>query len=97
MLADFPLNPVLPARDRERAEAFYVEKLGLRRMSPPGADPMAFGAGGDTTVVLTVIAGRPGVEGEIAGFITDYGAVKSAFLRDSEGNVLALNEIVAAP
>jgi hypothetical protein len=37
------------------------------------------------------------VEGEIAGFITDYGAVKSAFLRDSEGNVLALNEVVAAP
>ena len=134
MLADFPLNPVLPARDRERAEAFYVEKLGLRRMSPPGADPMAFGAGGATMVVLTVIAGREppafpvvaflvegidslvpdlvergvefvtpedssfaGVEGEIAGFITDYGAVKSAFLRDSEGNVLALNEIVATP
>jgi catechol 2,3-dioxygenase-like lactoylglutathione lyase family enzyme len=134
VLADFPLNPVLPARDRGRAEAFYVEKLGLRRMSPPGADPMAFGAGGDTMVVLTVIAGREppdfpivaflvegidslvpdlvergvefltpegssfaGVEGEIAGFITDYGAVKSAFLRDSEGNIRALNEIVATP
>ncbi|MGH2936615.1 MAG: VOC family protein [Solirubrobacterales bacterium] len=38
-----------------------------------------------------------GVEREIAGFITDYGAVKSAFLRDSEGNILALNEIVATP
>jgi catechol 2,3-dioxygenase-like lactoylglutathione lyase family enzyme len=133
MLADFRLNPILPARDRQRAEAFYVEKLGLRRLSPAGADPMAFGAG-DTMIVLTVIAGREppdfpvvaflvegidslvpglvergvefvtpkdssfaGVEGEIAGFITDYGAVKSAFLRDSEGNILALNEIVATP
>lgn len=36
-------------------------------------------------------AGVPGVRRDR---IMDFGAVKSAFLRDSEGNVLALNEIV---
>jgi catechol 2,3-dioxygenase-like lactoylglutathione lyase family enzyme len=35
-----------------------------------------------------------GVEGTVGGYVTDYGPVKSAILRDSEGNVLALNEIV---
>jgi hypothetical protein len=34
-----------------------------------------------------------GVGGEVGGFITDYGPVKSAMFRDSEGNVLAINEI----
>jgi hypothetical protein len=37
-----------------------------------------------------------GVEGSIEGAITDYGPVKSAMLRDSEGNILALNEIMAS-
>jgi predicted enzyme related to lactoylglutathione lyase len=36
--------------------------------------------------------GRPGT---IAGHIIDYGSVKSAWFRDSEGNILALNELVA--
>src|SRR5688500_5759164 len=35
-----------------------------------------------------------GVEGTVTGAITDYGPVKSVWLRDSEGNLLALNEIV---
>jgi hypothetical protein len=37
-----------------------------------------------------------GMEGRISGGgkIVDYGPVKSTWLRDSEGNVLALNEIV---
>ena len=35
-----------------------------------------------------------GQEGAVAGVITDYGPVKSAFLADSEGNILALNEVV---
>lgn len=35
-----------------------------------------------------------GVEGRIEGAIVDYGAARSVWLRDSEGNLLALNEIV---
>ena len=35
-----------------------------------------------------------GVEGAIKGPVTDYGAVKAGWFRDSEGNVLALNEVV---
>jgi catechol 2,3-dioxygenase-like lactoylglutathione lyase family enzyme len=34
-----------------------------------------------------------GVRGEVSGFITDYGPVKSGMFSDSEGNVLAINEI----
>lgn len=35
-----------------------------------------------------------GIEGKAAAEVMDFGAVKSAFLKDTEGNVLALNEIV---
>ncbi len=134
MLDAHPLNPILPAQDGPRAEAFYRDALGLRQLSPPGADPMLFGAGNDTTIALTELPDRvppsypvvafmvsgieqlvsdlaargvafvePGTssfrgrEGEVEGAITDYGPVKSAWLRDSEGNILALNEIVRSP
>jgi len=33
-----------------------------------------------------------GVEGKATGDVMDFGAAKSAFLKDSEGNVIALNE-----
>jgi catechol 2,3-dioxygenase-like lactoylglutathione lyase family enzyme len=132
VLAPFPLNPILPARDGPRAEAFYRDVLGLRQLSPPGADPMAFAAGNDSMVVLTELPDRTpppfpvvaflvsgiedlvrgleargvefvtpepasfaGIEGGIDGHVIDFGAVKSTWLRDSEGNVLALNELVA--
>jgi len=132
MLAPFPLNPILPAQDGPRAEAFYRDVLGLRQVSPPGADPMAFMAGNDSMIVLSELRDRTppaypvvaflvtgiddlvsglldrgvefvdpapssfaGREGVIAAHVVDYGPVKSTWLRDSEGNVLALNEIVA--
>ena len=38
MLAPFPLNPILPAKDGARAEAFYRDVLGLEQLSPPGMD-----------------------------------------------------------
>lgn len=37
-----------------------------------------------------------GVEGRHRGRVMDFGAVKSSWFHDSEGNVLALNEIVTA-
>jgi catechol 2,3-dioxygenase-like lactoylglutathione lyase family enzyme len=133
VLAPFPLNPVLPARDGARAEAFYRDVLGLDQLSPPGMDPMAFAAGNGSMVVLTELPDRTpppypvvaflvegierlvstlaergvefvdprpasfaGTEGVIAGSIIDFGAVKSTWLRDSEGNILALNELTPA-
>ena len=133
MLASFPLNPILPAQDGARAEAFYRDVLGLQQLSPPGADPMAFGAGNGTMVVLSELRGREppaypvvaflvqgieevvraledrgvefvvpdaasfaGVEGVRRGDVLDFGAVRSTWLLDSEGNVLALNELTAA-
>lgn len=131
MLETARLNPILPVRDASRAEAFYRERLGLKQLSAPGEDPMAFEAGEGSMIVLTAIADRVppdfpvvaftvtaiealvdslaaggveflepsessfrGVAGSVAGAITDYGPVKSAWLRDSEGNILAMNELV---
>jgi catechol 2,3-dioxygenase-like lactoylglutathione lyase family enzyme len=133
MLAPFPLNPILPAQDGARAEAFYRDVLGLEQLSPPGADPMAFAAGNDSMIVLSELRDRTpplypvvaflvtgiedivaglldrgvelvdpapasfgGQEGVIAGHIVDFGPVRSTWLRDSEGNILALNELVGA-
>jgi hypothetical protein len=134
MLASFPLNPILPAHDGARAEAFYRDVLELQQLSPPGADPMAFGAGNGTMVVLTELRDREppaypvvaflvegiddivrtlaergvefvpptgasfaGVEGVQEGQVVDFGPVKSTWLRDSEGNLLALNQLAQAP
>lgn len=38
-----------------------------------------------------------GVEGERRGPVVDFGAVTSTWLRDSEGNLLALNQVSGAP
>jgi catechol 2,3-dioxygenase-like lactoylglutathione lyase family enzyme len=131
MLADCYANPVLPAKDGNRARAFYRDVLGLTLVTGPADDPIVFAAGSGTTLLVTEmpdrqpaayatvsflvrgieeivaeLAGRgvefvlpdsssfQGVEGAVEGAVTDYGPVKSVWLRDSEGNLLALNEIV---
>jgi hypothetical protein len=58
MLDAYPLNPILPAQDGPRAEAFYRDKLGLEQLSPAGADPRSFRAGNDTTIALTELPDR---------------------------------------
>jgi hypothetical protein len=132
VLARFPLNPILPAQDGPRAEAFYRDVLGLDQLSAPGSDPMAFSAGNGSMIVLSELPDRTppaypvvaflvegierlvgglaergvefvdpqpasfaGNEGVITGRIIDFGPVKSTWLRDSEGNILALNELTA--
>jgi catechol 2,3-dioxygenase-like lactoylglutathione lyase family enzyme len=90
VLARFPLNPILPAQEGARAEAFYRDVLGLEQLSPPGADPMAFRAGG-AILVLTELRDRVPPDYPVV----DFGAVRSTWLRDSEGNLLALNELTA--
>ena len=131
MLADFYANVVLPAKDGDRARAFYRDVLGLTLITGPDDDPIMFSAGAGTSLLVTemperepagyatvsflvtgieeVVAGLAargvefvppgassfqGVEGRIEGAIVDYGAAKSVWLRDSEGNLLALNELV---
>jgi catechol 2,3-dioxygenase-like lactoylglutathione lyase family enzyme len=132
MLADFPLNPVLPASNGPRARAFYRDVLGLPLLSGPDDDPMMFQAGEGTRLVVTELPDRlpppypvvsflvrdidklvaelitrgaafeplpesaefAGEAGVREGAVLDFGPVKSAFLRDSEGNLLALNELV---
>jgi hypothetical protein len=131
MLNQFPLNPVLPAQDGDRARSFYRDVLGLELLSGPSDDPMMFRAGGGTSIVVTELPDRvppdypvvsfvvqgidmlvsalksrgatfepigpasfAGQEGVADADVMDFGPVKSAFLKDSEGNILALNEIV---
>jgi catechol 2,3-dioxygenase-like lactoylglutathione lyase family enzyme len=131
MLADCYSNVVLPAKDGNRARAFYRDVLGLTLMSGPTEDPMMFQAGAGTGLLVTEMPDRrpagyatvsflvtgiealvaelgargvefaapdsssfQGVEGAVTGAVVDYGRVKSVWLRDSEGNLLALNEIV---
>src|SRR4051794_37756118 len=123
MLAPFPANPILPAQDGARAEAFYRDVLGLTQLSPPGADPMAFGAGNGSMIVPSELRDRVppaypvvaflvdgvhdlvrelaargvefvvpdaesfgGVTATRDGDVLDFGAVRSTWLRDSEGN-----------
>ena len=130
MLADCYANPVLPAKNGDRARAFYRDVLGLTLVTGPSDDPIVFSAGSGTTLLVTEMPDREpagyatvsflvtgieavvtelaargvefvlpdsssfqGVEGTVEGAITDYGPVKSVWLRDSEGNLLALNEI----
>jgi hypothetical protein len=54
-------------------------------------DPMAFGAGNGPQP-----ASFQGTEGVIEGAIIDFGPVRSTWLRDSEGNLLALNELTTS-
>jgi catechol 2,3-dioxygenase-like lactoylglutathione lyase family enzyme len=131
VLDRFPLNPVLPAQDGDRARAFYRDVLGLRLLSGPTDDPMMFEAGSGSSIVVTEIPERvppdypvvsflvdgiedlvsglkargatfvplpgsatfAGEQGVAEGEVMDFGPVRSAFLRDTEGNLLALNEI----
>jgi catechol 2,3-dioxygenase-like lactoylglutathione lyase family enzyme len=133
MLAHFPLNPILPAKDGARAAAFYRDVLGLDQVSPPGMDPMAFSAGNGSMIVLSELPDRvppaypvvaflvegieelvtglaergvefvdpqpasfQGAEGVIEWAVINFGAVKSTWLRDSEDNILALNEVTTS-
>ena len=119
MLDRFPVNPILPAQDGDRARSFYRDVLGLTLASGPTDDPMMFTAAGGTSIVLTELPDRlqhheaarlvqpaptfehlpgaasfAGQAGARHGEVMDFGAVKSAWLKDTEGNVLALNELV---
>jgi hypothetical protein len=61
----------------------------------PGIDEVVAGLiDRDVEFVDPAPASFAGREGAIAGAIIDFGPVRSAWLRDSEGNVLALNELV---
>jgi len=54
----------------------------------------ALKARGATFQPLASSASFAGQEGSRDGEVMDFGPVKSAFLQDSEGNLLALNEII---
>lgn len=130
MLDRFPVTAVLPARDVERARAFYRDVLGLELVSDPDDDPVVFRAGDGTSVLLTEMDREPaphpvlsfavqGIDelvpalkvkgatfvplsasgtyaqgpGKRTPDVAELGLVRAAFLRDSEGNVITLNQM----
>src|SRR4051812_30628526 len=71
MLAPFPSNPILPAQDGPRAEAFYRDVLGLRQLSAAGMDPMAFGAGNGSMIVLSELPDRTPPSYPVVAFLVE--------------------------
>ncbi len=133
MLDRFLVNPILPAQNGNRARAFYRDVLGLKLMPSPIDDPMMFGAGAGTSLVVSEIPERTpppypmvsflvedidrlvrdlkkkgvtfvnvgsatfqGRVGVVSDVVTDFGPVKSAWFKDTEGNILALNEVISS-
>lgn len=58
MLADFYVNPVLPAQDGDRARGFYKDVLGLELLSGPTDDPVVFRAAKGSSICVTEIPER---------------------------------------
>jgi catechol 2,3-dioxygenase-like lactoylglutathione lyase family enzyme len=78
VLARFPLNPILPAQDGARAEAFYRDVLGLDQLSAPGTDPMAFGAGNGSMIVLSELRDRTPPAYPVVSFLVEASRRSSA-------------------
>lgn len=125
MLNDSPVSAVLPSKDLEMSKDFYQNKLGLKLTDMPMEDPLMFGAGQGTVLVVYKRAEGNQAEHTQAGFnvkdidglmkelaskgvkfedydmpgfdkathTMSYGAVKSAWFKDPDGNILALNQM----
>ena len=53
MLADYPVHPVLLAKDLDAARAFYNEKLGLPILVDRAGEAVEFSCGAGTKLVVT--------------------------------------------
>ena len=49
---------MLPAKDGDRARAFYRDVLGLTLVTGPADDPIVFSAGSGTTLLVTEMPNR---------------------------------------
>jgi catechol 2,3-dioxygenase-like lactoylglutathione lyase family enzyme len=78
----------------------------LRNRQPPSYPVVSFNVTGieelaselearDVQFEALDVSSFRGLEGKVEGKITDFGPVKSAWFRDSEGNILAMNEVAA--
>jgi predicted enzyme related to lactoylglutathione lyase len=125
MLSEAPIGASLPAADLYRANHFYSEVLGLKKLPFNVPGMMMFGAGDSTRFVLyekniepaehTVAAfvvqdltaevndlkskGVKFEEFEIPGLktensIIDFGFNKTAWFRDSEGNLISMTQTI---
>lgn len=67
----FYMNSVLPARDGDRARAFYRDILGLKLLSGPTDDPMMFEAGAGTGLVVTEMPERVPADYAVISFMVE--------------------------
>jgi catechol 2,3-dioxygenase-like lactoylglutathione lyase family enzyme len=54
MLSDYPVFPILLARDLDATRAFYGDKLGLEILREDPGDRIVFRSGGGTQFVVTL-------------------------------------------
>ena len=124
MLRDCPAHTTLPCQNRDRAKAFYAEKLGLNP-SAEDANALTYEAPGGSRFILFTSSGRASGEHTQIGFrvkdmdaevrqlkergvqfeeydfpgfdkatrIAQTGPIRSAWLRDTEGNLLGLVQL----
>ncbi|HKR99174.1 MAG TPA: VOC family protein [Candidatus Dormibacteraeota bacterium] len=124
MLSESLVHATLPCQDRDRARAFYADKLGL---TPSAEEPAAltYEMPGGTRFILFTSSGKPSGEHTQVGFrvkdiesevrqlkdngvqfeeydfpgfdkstgVATTGAIRSAWFKDTEGNVLGLVQL----
>ena len=73
MLGDYPINPVLLAKDLDAARAFYHGRLGLPILSE-GADDIVFGSGGTRLEVTKSTTGTADSQTQATWFVDDLRA-----------------------
>ena len=76
MLSGAPVSAILPTTDLDRAKDFYQNQLGLKLMDMSMDDPLMFGAGAGTTLVVYHRPQGTKAEHTVAGFdVKDLAAV----------------------
>jgi catechol 2,3-dioxygenase-like lactoylglutathione lyase family enzyme len=82
VIANIPMQPVLPASDLERARRWYSEKLGLEPVSTNHVGDLQYRAGGvEFLVYQTELAGTN--QATAAGFSLENFDAVVAFLRSN--------------
>ena len=72
MLAEFPVHPVLLAKDLDAARDFYHDKLGLPILVDRGAEAVEFVCGGGPKLVVTSsTTGSADTQTKVGWIVTD--------------------------
>ena len=93
MLAQFRLNPALPAQDGDRARALYRDVLGLQLLSGPPRTQWCSAAGQGTWLVITETRDRQPPYPVVSFLVQDIEAILAA----GASKILPIRRGYAAP